>query len=108
MSKIKSLVGWTGSTIVLLSVPLLAYAKSFKELVDTDVVRLGNSIISLLYALSFIVFLIGMVRLFFSANEESRQKGKSFALYGILGLVVLFAVWGFVRVMLGILGSFNT
>jgi hypothetical protein len=88
--------------------PLVASAKSFKDVVDQDVVPLGDKVLALLYALAFIFFLIGMVRLFFSHSPESRQKGKMFAIYGIAALVILFAVWGFVRILLGVLGEFNT
>jgi len=88
--------------------PIAAQAKSFKEIVDGSIVPLGDTVIALLYAVAFLVFLIGMVRLFFSNNPESREKGKYFAIYGIVGLVVLFAVWGLVRALLGIVGSFNT
>jgi len=93
---------------ILVSAPLAADAKSFKEIVDGTIVPLGDTIIALLYALAFLFFLIGMVRLFFSNNPESREKGRYFAIYGIGALVVLFAVWGLVRALLGVLGSFNT
>jgi ABC-type amino acid transport system permease subunit len=96
------------SSAAVLTLPLVTYAKSFKEIVDSDLVPLGNQLIALLYALTFLAFLIGMVRLFFSHNAESREKGKYFALYSAIGLVALFAVWGFVRVLLGVLTSFNT
>ncbi len=108
MSRISNLSLGALPVVSAALIPVTTYAKSFKEIVDTQVVPFGNTIITLLYALSFIVFLIGMVRLFFSANPENREKGKYFAIYGIIGFVALFAVWGFVRVMLGILGSFNT
>lgn len=85
-----------------------AEAKSFKDIVNQDIVPFGDKIISLLYALAFIFFLIGMVRLFFSQTEEGRKKGKLFAIYGIAALAILFAVWGFVRVLLSVLESFNS
>jgi hypothetical protein len=94
--------------LIAAAAPIAAEAKSFKEIVDGSIVPFGDTIIALLYAIAFLVFLIGMVRLFFSSNPESREKGKYFAIYGIIGLVVLFAVWGLVRALLGIVGSFNT
>jgi hypothetical protein len=101
-------------TSVVIFAPLIVFADtpasamSFKELVDGPIKVLGNQIIGLLYGLAFLAFLIGMVRFFFSHEAEGRQKGKMFAIYSLIGLVVLFSVWGFVRVLLGILASANT
>lgn len=85
-----------------------AEAKSFKDVVNQDIVPFGDKIIALLYALAFIFFLIGIVRLFFSQTADGRKNGKLFAIYGIAALAILFAVWGFVRVLLSVLESFNT
>ncbi len=93
---------------LLAGLPLAAQASTFAEIVNGQIVPLGNAVIALLYALAFIAFLIGLVRLFFSSNEEARQNGRQFAIWGIVGLFVLFAVWGLVRVLLGVLTSFNT
>ena len=81
---------------------------TFAEIVDKQIVPFGNTIISLFYALAFLFFLIGIVRLFFSHSEESRQSGRKFAIWGIVALVVLFSVWGIVRVLLETLNRFNT
>ncbi len=61
------------------------------------------ALMPLLYAIAFITFLIGMVRLFFSDSEEKRKSGKDFALWGIIGFAVLFSVWGIVRLLLTLL-----
>lgn len=87
-----------------LFLPFFASAKTLKELVNEDIVPLGDTIISLFFALAFVFFLIGVARYFFSGqDEESRDKGKQFALWGLIGLVVMFSVWGFVKLLLSIL-----
>ncbi|HEX5774835.1 MAG TPA: hypothetical protein VFY28_02650, partial [Candidatus Paceibacterota bacterium] len=59
---------------------------SFRELVHNVIVPLfDKALIPLLYALAFILFLIGVVRYFFMGGEEARTKGKSFMLWGIIG-----------------------
>lgn len=88
--------------------PVFAHAKTFAEIVNTQVVPLGNTVIGLLFALAFLFFLAGVARMFFSTNEETRQKGRQFAIWGIIGLAVLFSVWGLVNILLGIITSFNT
>ena len=62
-----------------------------------------TAVMPLLYALAFLLFLIGMVRFFFMEGEEGRQKGRVFMLWGMIGFVVLFGVWGIVRLLLSVL-----
>lgn len=80
---------------------------TFAQLVNTKIVPFGNTVIALLYALAFLFFIIGVARLFFSNSEESRQKGRQFAIWGIIALAVLFSVWGLVRALMGVISSFN-
>lgn len=75
-------------------------AKSFAD-VTKDIVELVNtSVVPLIYALAFLLFIFGMVRFFFFGGEENREKGKTFMLWGIIGFVVMFSVWGIVRLLL--------
>lgn len=90
--------------LVALSIPSgVQAAASFKDLTNQIVIVVDRGIIPLIYALTFIVFLIGMVRFFFMGGEEERQKGKQFMLWGIIGFVVLASVWGIVRLLLSLL-----
>ena len=88
---------------LLLLAPLGAHAQSFKELVNSQVLPLGEAIISLFYVLAFLFFLIGMLRFFYAQGEEERSAGKQHMLWGILGLVVMFSVWGLVKLLLSVL-----
>lgn len=105
MNKLRIMGIWIAALAV---VPATTYAKTFAEIVNGSIVPLGDKLIELLYALAFIFFLIGMTRYFFSHNAESRQQGKYFAIYGIVGLAILFVVWGLVRFLISVLSSFNT
>ena len=74
---------------------------SFKDLVNTIIVPLFNEgVIPLLYALAFLFFLVGMVRFFFLGGDEGREKGKQMMVWGIIGLFVIFGIWGIVRLLL--------
>ncbi len=76
---------------------------TFLDFTNSIVGLVDGAVIPLLYALAFIMFLIGMVRFFFMGGEEARQKGKQFMLWAIIGFVVLFSVWGIVRLLLSVL-----
>ncbi len=53
-----------------------------------------NPIIVLLFALAMVYFLFGLFEFISNAeNEEKRTKGKSHMLWGIVGIVIMMAVW---------------
>ena len=72
-----------------------------KELTASMVTFVNGSLVPLFYALAFLMFLVGMVRYFFlEQGEEGREKGKNLMLWGLIGFVVMFSVWGIVRLLL--------
>jgi len=87
--------------------PFVTYAASFKDIVNNTIVPFGNTVASVIYALAFLFFLIGMVRFYLSPSEEARQKGKMFAIWGIIGLAVMFGVWGLVKILINLPGQFG-
>lgn len=66
----------------------------------------NNILIPLIFALAFLLFLWGVFVYFIfgGGDEEKREKGKMFMLYGLIGLVVMVAVWGIVNLLISILG----
>lgn len=77
---------------------------TFADFVNNTVVYFVDTyIIPLLYALAFLFFIFGMFQYFFTGGEENRQKGKAFALWGIIGMVAIFSVWGVVNVLVAAL-----
>ena len=93
--------------IAVLASPIAAHAqeRSLKSLTASIVTLVNTSVIPLIYALALVVFLIGMVRYFFiQQGEEGREKGKQFMLWGIIGFVVMFSVWGIVNLLLATFG----
>ncbi|MCX6786600.1 MAG: pilin [Candidatus Kaiserbacteria bacterium] len=67
---------------------------------------INGILVPVLISIAFIVFLWGIYNYFIKGadNEEARKTGKTFALYGIIGFVVLFSVWGIVQIFMGTLG----
>lgn len=76
-----------------------AYAQAIVALVSSVVVPI-------IFGLAFVFFVWGIVNYFFlsSESDDKRAQGRQFALWGLLGMVVLFSVWGIVRVLLSTLG----
>jgi hypothetical protein len=80
---------------------------SFKNFIEQSVVGAINQfILPVLFGLAFAAFVWGVVQYFIlnAGNEEARSKGRQFALWGLLGLVLLFTAWGVVYILLDIFG----
>jgi hypothetical protein len=74
---------------------------TFAELVYGKIVPFVDLfVVPLLYSVAFVLFVFGIFKFFFTGGEENREKGKQFALWGIIGLVVLFSLWGIVKLLL--------
>ena len=74
---------------------------------STGIIGIINTVIvPVIFALAFLVFVWGIMNYFFinGGDEGKRAEGRQFALWGILGMAVLFAVWGFVSLLLSTLG----
>ena len=67
---------------------------------------LNTIVVPVIFTFAFAAFIWGVVSYFFlhGAEEGKREEGRQFILWGILGMVVLFSVWGFVNIMLSTLG----
>ncbi len=67
---------------------------------------INTVVVPVIFSLSFAAFVWGMVKYFFLHGEEekSREEGRQFILWGLIGLAVLFSVWGFVNILLSTLG----
>lgn len=65
-----------------------------------------NPIIFFLFALAMVYFLYGLVQYLMSPdNEELRQSSKSHMVWGVVGLFIMVAVFGIMRIILNTLGE---
>lgn len=67
---------------------------------------MNTIVVPVIFVLAFFVFVWGVIKYFLlSGGDESKlNEGKQFILWGIIGLVVLFSVWGLVNLLLSTLG----
>lgn len=67
---------------------------------------INTIVVPLIFALIFAVFIWGVVQYFFLKvdDEKARASGKQFVLWGVLGMVLLFSIWGLVNLLLSTLG----
>lgn len=90
-----------------LSQPILqGGGTTFKVYVDGIIDLLNTVVAPVIFALAFAVFIWGIVSYFFihGDDDKKRAEGREFAVWGIIGMAVLFSVWGFVALLLSTLG----
>jgi hypothetical protein len=64
-----------------------------------------NPIILLLFVLALLLFFWGLAEFILKAgSEDGRTKGKQHMLWGIIGIFVMFAVYGILKVLANTFG----
>ena len=80
--------------------PRVAHADLETFLTDVNTL-IVNPLIMLLFALALVFFLFGVFQ--FIANQENEEKktaGKRHMLWGLVGLTIMFGVWGIMNMIL--------
>jgi hypothetical protein len=98
---------------VLLAFPTLALAQeidvSYFESIINEVANLINDLLPVVMGLALLFFLWGVFVYFIygAGNEDSRETGRKFMIYALIGLVLMVAVWGIVQLIIKIFGVGN-
>jgi hypothetical protein len=79
---------------------------AFESYTNSFVSFVNLALVPVLVALAFILFLWGVANAYIlhPGDEEKRKSGHQFILWGIVGFVVIFSVWGLVNLVSGALG----
>lgn len=96
------------SIIAVLLVPSFLFAAdsplslgSLVDLADTLSTGVVTSLGYLMFALAVVAFLWGMVQFIWNARNgdsgKDMENGKQFMIWGLIGLFVMFSVWGIIK-----------
>lgn len=90
-------------SISLFLLPVVAFAQveDLKGLADTVIKVINGTLVPLVFALAFIVFIWGIFRYFIAGGEEGKEQGKSLMIWGLVGFFVMASVWGLVNIFVG-------
>ncbi len=71
---------------------------------------INDSIVPLLFAIAFVMFIWGTVKFFLinGGEEEKRSEGKQFMIWGVIAFAVMLSVWGLVGILRATFGINNT
>lgn len=72
---------------------------------DSIISIINTVLVPVLIAVAFIVFLYGVYKYFIfgAAEEKSREEGRQWVMWGIIGFVVILSVWGLVNIVISTL-----
>ena len=67
---------------------------------------INGILVPLLFAVAFIVFLWGIFQfyIFEGQDVEGQKKGHMLMLWGLIGFVVMFSVWGIINIIVATFG----
>ncbi|MDO8566635.1 MAG: pilin [bacterium] len=67
---------------------------------------INTILVPVLIAIAFITFLWGIFKYFIwgAESESDKADGRKFAMWGIIGFVILFSLWALVNIVSGTLG----
>lgn len=88
--------------LLVLSLPHAVFAAPPANLRDLAefFMKIMLNITSILFALLGVGMLYGVVMFFAHAdNEKKREEIKGYLLWGIIGIVVVFGIWGLVSIL---------
>ncbi|MFM7088790.1 MAG: hypothetical protein ACKOW9_04670, partial [Candidatus Paceibacterota bacterium] len=63
----------------------------------TDLI--GGSVIHLIFAIAFMFFFWGVVQYAIAETQDSKDKGRSYMVWGLIALTVMFSVYGLIRIL---------
>lgn len=73
-----------------------------------QIINILNATIPLLLTLAMVVFIWGIIRFIYNAdNEKERENGRMLIIYGLIGLFVIVSMWGLVKVLITTFGLTN-
>lgn len=93
-------------TSALLLLPIFAHAQSLQTFFTNLLVFINRAIIPFILGMAFLFLVINVVRYFIvgAANEDSREKARSLALYGVFAFVLIIVFWGIVNLLSSSIG----
>ncbi len=84
----------------MLNICTLAVSPKLGDLLNYFSCMIVRSVVPLLFAIAFVVFIIGVIKFIAGSGEETkRAEGQQFMLWGIIALTVMFSIWGIVSIV---------
>jgi len=91
--------------ILFINVAHAAQSSSLGALIDGIKVNIINPIIGILFAFALVMFLWGVAKYLFNAEDETaRSQGKNHMIWGLVGMFIMVSVMGIIDIAMSIFG----
>ena len=93
--------------VVSVFFPLVAFADAPLTVGDilTKIGGTFTTVIGILFILATLLFIWGVISYIISKGPDEQSKAKSLMLWGIIGLAVISAAWGFAQIIVKYFGA---
>jgi hypothetical protein len=94
------------SLFALALLPAVTHAQSLQVFITNTIGFLNNTVVPFLIGIGFLFFIINAIRFFVigSAEQESREKAKNLAIYGVAAFIIIIIFWGAVNLIASSIG----
>ncbi|MFC1614973.1 hypothetical protein ACFL22_00215 [Patescibacteria group bacterium] len=76
-----------------------------EPLIDKIIDNIINPLIGFLFALALVLFIWGIARFLFQANDEgAREQGKKHIMWGLFGMFIMVSVMGVINLLANTFG----
>ena len=104
MAKIFKFKKALGASVFVWALPLIAAAADV-EGVLSRIKNILYAVIALLFVLVTLYFIWGIVQYISAGGDEEKMKqGKQHMIWGVIGMAVMAAAWGLVKVLIDTFG----
>lgn len=107
MKKVKQLIAPVGFALL----PLAALAQGSGDIqgfLGGTLTNIITTIISFLLVVAALIFIFGVIKYIAAGGDaEKTKEARSFIIFALVGLVLIFVFWGLVRVVVNSLGLDN-
>jgi hypothetical protein len=84
-------------------------AIAFAQVTDADslaarLINLGNLVVYVLISLAIVYVIFGVVKYFIAGGEDGKKVGQDVIVRGVIGLAVIFSIWGLVALLINVVG----
>lgn len=84
---------------------MIAYADKFDDVLYKVNINLINPAIEFAFIIATVIFLWGVFQFIMgAADKDKRQEGKDHILWGIVGFLIMFGVYGIINILSNTLG----
>ena len=84
--------------IALMLLPTLVFAQTFKDFADSFIAVI-KGFINILFVSLGVGLAYGVLLYFINSdNEKKREEIKGYLLWGVIGITVVFGLWGFIQI----------